>query len=246
MSEDLGRVIGKDGNEYDAVIEPNTKQKCYIIDEIYHHAENHLVVGTRATLFPLLRMAKVVGSHACSKKVRETTGLPYEDHLTEVYRLCSHYKFSHGQDAIYAAAFLHDYLEDAVKRNEDQKTTKEWMYSTFGVTVTNLVTELTNAEKNSDGLYPKIDGATTEWVEKTEYINWKLANMSSEALFLKLLDMLSNLGDANTMPKLFRRVRNHVDYIDKNKDTLFRHNMTPDHDLVISKIRRMLYSIYGV
>ncbi|MCL2638107.1 MAG: hypothetical protein FWD48_07000 [Oscillospiraceae bacterium] len=238
-------VIGFDNKEHEVVTEPKTECESYVIDEIFYHAENHLVVGTSAHLYPLLRMAKAVGARAYGEKYRKTTGLPYEDHLTEVYRLCSHYKFSHGNDAMYAAAVLHDYLEDAVKRGNDQKTTTQWMKTTFGYPVTTLVVEMTNDKKNEEGLYPKKDGESeVKWINKIDYINWKLSNMSSEAFFLKLLDMLSNLGDADTLPKLVQRIRSQMNYINDNMETLFLSKLSTDHKIIIGEINRILREIY--
>ncbi|MCL2087882.1 MAG: HD domain-containing protein [Oscillospiraceae bacterium] len=220
-------------------------RNCYESDTIYYDCETNLVAGTSAKQFPLLRMAKAVAKRAYEGKVRKTTGLPYEDHCTEIYRLCMHYQFSHGDDVMYAAAVLHDYLEDAVKRGEDQITTIEWMKKTFGYSVTTIVVELTNEAKNAEGKYPKsLPNGETQWIDKSEYTNYKLSEMSPKALFLKLLDILSNLGDAETLPDFVRRIRSQITFIDNNIETIFKVKMTTDHRLVLESIGRILSDIY--
>jgi (p)ppGpp synthase/HD superfamily hydrolase len=236
--------IQVNGNEHKVTTFNN--REVYLVEDIYYDCETHLVAGTSTKHFPLLRMAKALSIRAYENQVRRTTGLPYVDHCTEIYRLCGHYKFSHGDDVMYAAAVLHDYLEDAVKRGSDQDETISWLQQTFGYSVSTIIQELTNDEKNERGLYPlKSKRGDIEWVEKSEYINWKLGQMSSKALFCKLLDMLSNLVDSETLPKFVKRIRKQINYIDENIGTVFKHKLSTDHLLVIADIQRVLKEIYN-
>ncbi|MCL1904294.1 MAG: HD domain-containing protein [Oscillospiraceae bacterium] len=244
--DDKEYVVIED-KEYPVEEEPVNKRKCYVIDNIYYDIKTHLVAGSKSKLFPKLFMARAMAKRAYEKKTRKTTNLPYEDHCTEVYRLCAHYKFSHGDDVMYAAAMLHDYLEDAVAQGKKREDTIQWMKSTLGYSVTTIVEELTSDEKGDNGLYPRKNenGDIIDYsLEKTDYINGRLTRMGSKALFIKLLDMLSNLGESETMPDFVTRIRDNILFIEKNKDTTFKDTITLDHLLVIENISRLLIDIY--
>lgn len=111
--------------------------------------------------------------------------VPYINHCLRVGLLVSQFKLSHKIDALVTAAILHDTIEDT-------DTTYEEIFNLFGEQVASLVEELTNDKKERE-LYFKNN--------KTDYLCFKLKNMSSWALVIKLCDRLDNVSDLSDLPE---------------------------------------------
>lgn len=106
---------------------------------------------------------------------RKYTGFPYFVHPEEV----AHIVMSVSKDAnMICAAYLHDTVEDT-------ETTFEEIENLFGSEVKQLVWELTDASKPSDG-----NRATRKAIDR-EHI-WKA---SREGQIIKLADLISNSRD---------------------------------------------------
>ena len=95
-------------------------------------------------------------------------GDPYIGHPVRVAQIVQQYKQSHNIDALIAAAYLHDTIEDT-------DTTHEALHDLFGGLVASLVLELTS------------DLEEIKRVGKKEYLAKKMAHdMSSYGLVIKL------------------------------------------------------------
>ena len=104
----------------------------------------------------------------------------------EVSRFVEYYfKDDSHLDELKAVAYLHDTLEDT-------NTTFEEIAYNFNYNVASLVLELTNDQMQKKTLTKKI------------YLSCKMANMSSYALTIKLLDRLSNVKDLIHADEKFR------------------------------------------
>lgn len=101
---------------------------------------------------------------------------PYFTHPVRVATLVMKYKKSHAIDDLVVAALLHDVVEDTTVSLFD-------ITMKFGHRVSGLVEELT-----SDEIAVLRQG-------KTEYLTYKMLNMSSWALVIKLCDRLDNVMD---------------------------------------------------
>lgn len=112
-------------------------------------------------------------------------GEKYIMHPISVVANVKKYKKSHNIYNLIAAAYLHDTLEDT-------DTTYYELVTYFGYNVASLVLELTNDKdiKNELG--------------KTKYLCFKLKNMTSWALTIKLCDRLDNVKDLNQIDSFFK------------------------------------------
>lgn len=132
-------------------------------------------------------------------------GEPYIGHPVRVAQTIEKYKKSHNIDALIAAAYLHDTIEDT-------DTTHEALHDLFGGLVASLVLELTS------------DLEEIKRVGKKEYLAKKMAHdMSSYGLVIKLADRLDNVQDIATAKSSEWRARykaetEHIlDYIEQNR-----------------------------
>lgn len=107
-------------------------------------------------------------------------GDPYITHPIRVANIVKQYKDSHNIDALIAAAYLHDTIEDT-------DTTHEALHDLFGGLVASLVLELTS------------DLEQIKKMGKKNYLAQKMAHdMSSYGLVIKLADRLDNVKDIAT------------------------------------------------
>lgn len=129
---------------------------------------------------------------------------PYVSHPIRVAQNVERFKKSKNLDALIAAAYLHDTIEDT-------DTTHEDLEKMFGGLVASLVKELT-----SDKDEVKRQG-------KTEYLQKKMAGMTSYALVIKLADRLDNVQDIATAKspswrkKYKRETEKILSYIEQNR-----------------------------
>jgi (p)ppGpp synthase/HD superfamily hydrolase len=179
--------------------------------------------------------------------IRKGTQLPYLPHVIGVWRILMKLSYSHGKDYLYAAALLHDYVEDHVNR-EDRSVTLSWMVTQFGSLCVGIINELTSDEpirqdNNGDKYYQIEENGVHREVNKIDYVNGKLMKMSSDALIIKLADIVDNLSDSDTMPKFPYRIRAHLRFIKDNMDA-FAPRLSPDHRRLLDSIDRMLDTFY--
>ena len=152
-------------------------------------------------------------------------GDPYIGHPVRVAQIVQQYKQSHNIDALIAAAYLHDTIEDT-------DTTHEALHDLFGGLVASLVLELTS------------DLEEIKRVGKKEYLAKKMAHdMSSYGLVIKLADRLDNVKDIATAKSPAWRARyrdetEHImDYLEKNRV------LSDTHKKLIELIRHKLAEI---
>lgn len=132
-------------------------------------------------------------------------GDPY---ITHPERVAQHVRRVKGDskhyDELRGAAYLHDTLEDTA-------TSFEEIEQQFGPMVASLVKELTS------------DKEKIKQIGKTQYLQRKLAHMSSYGLVIKLADRLDNLQDlADADPKWADKYANQtldiIEYLVDNRD----------------------------
>jgi GTP diphosphokinase / guanosine-3',5'-bis(diphosphate) 3'-diphosphatase len=114
-------------------------------------------------------------------------GTPYINHAFRVMSIVFEFKERNRLDELFAAALLHDTLEDT-------NTGISELRENFGEVIALLVVELT-----TDKLRSKVVG-------KTEYLSGKFSNeraISSWALVIKLADRLDNVSDLDTSDRNF-------------------------------------------
>lgn len=105
-------------------------------------------------------------------QVRKYTGEPYFFHCSRVAQLVD---LSGGSQESIAAAFLHDTIEDT-------NTTYEELVGTFGVVVADMVLDLSDVSKPSDG-----NRAERKKLDRIAYIF-----ASPKVKTIKLADMIDN------------------------------------------------------
>jgi GTP pyrophosphokinase len=153
-------------------------------------------------------------------------GEPYITHPVRVAQIVKQYKDSHNIDALIAAAYLHDTIEDT-------DTTHEALHDLFGGLVASLVVELTSDLKE------------IKKVGKKDYLAKKMAHdMSSYGLVIKLADRLDNVKDISTAKtpewrQKYRLETEHImDYLEKNRV------LSGTHKKLIELIRAKLNEIH--
>lgn len=153
-------------------------------------------------------------------------GEPYIGHPVRVANTIQQYKKSHNIDALIAAAYLHDTIEDT-------DTTHEALHDLFGGLVASLVLELTS------------DLEEIKRVGKKDYLAKKMAHdLSSYGLVIKLADRLDNVQDIATAKSPEWRARykaetEHIlDYIEKNRV------LSGTHKQLVGMIRDKLNEIH--
>jgi len=109
------------------------------------------------------------------------SGEPYISHPLNVAYILAE---MHADRDTICARLLHDTLEDT-------NTTYEELICNFGNIISNLVKELTN----NDVLKKEMG--------KTKYLSMKMANMSEDALIIKLCDRLDNVSSLYDTNKAF-------------------------------------------
>jgi len=133
-------------------------------------------MGVNATL---AQKAVEFASMAHENQTR-ADGQMYITHPVAVAELVREFKTSNDIDALVAAAYLHDTVEDT-------NTTIEDITEMFGVLVASLVAELTSDE----------NGNSFKSKGKSQYLQDKMVDMSSWALVIKLADRLHNVSNFN-------------------------------------------------
>ena len=153
-------------------------------------------------------------------------GSPYIKHPERVAEFVKKFKQSHNLDALIAAAYLHDTIEDT-------NTTYEDLEKMFGALIASLVKELTS------------DAQKIKEIGKTEYLIAKLSKMSSWALVIKLADRLDNVQDIKTAKsvswrkKYKKETQEILDRIEKTRE------LTGTHRKIIAEIRKKLEELDG-
>lgn len=150
-------------------------------------------------------------------------GSPYYTHPFRVMDIVFDFKERNRMDELFAAAVLHDCLEDT-------DTGISELRENFGEIVALLVVEVT-----TDKLRSKVVG-------KTEYLAGKFSNeraISSWALVIKLADRLDNVSDLNERDRDFaskvkRSTLDILDVLEKNRE------LTNTHKKLIAAIREKL------
>ena len=112
-------------------------------------------------------------------------GKPYFTHPDRVAKIVAKNKKSKNKDALVAAAYLHDTIEDTA-------TTIDEIRELFGDLVANIVGELTS------------DKEQIQKTNKTDYLIKKMSGMSNYALYAKLSDRLDNISDLHKSSPEFR------------------------------------------
>ena len=116
---------------------------------------------------------------------KNNTPIEYITHPINVANLVKKYANNKENiDDLVSSAYLHDALEDT-------NTTYKELTCNFGNIISNLVKELTN----NDVLKKEMG--------KTKYLSIKMANMSEDALIIKLCDRLDNVSSLYDTNKAF-------------------------------------------
>ena len=116
---------------------------------------------------------------------KNNTPVEYITHPINVANLVKKYANNKENiDDLVSSAYLHDTLEDT-------NTTFKELICNFGNLISNLVKELTN----NDVLKKEMG--------KTKYLSMKMANMSENALIIKLCDRLDNVSSLYDTNKAF-------------------------------------------
>jgi (p)ppGpp synthase/HD superfamily hydrolase len=152
-------------------------------------------------------------------------GSPYIAHPVRVAQIVRQYKQSHNIEALLAAAYLHDTIEDT-------DTTQEALHDLFGGLVASLVVELTS------------DLEKIKKLGKKDYLAQKMAHdLTSYALVIKLADRLDNVSDLQTAKSPAWRAKykaetEHImDYLEKNRV------LSGTHKKLIGLIRQKLQEV---
>lgn len=135
----------------------------------------------------LILRAAAFARRAHEGQRRKYTARPYIEHPARVAgRVAAHPR---ATEAMVAAAFLHDVVEDTTHTSAD-------IEAVFGPEVAWLVGELTN---------PSRDSKAPRKARKQMDIE-HLATVSREAKIIKILDRIDNLRDMRDAPIGFRRL----------------------------------------
>lgn len=153
-------------------------------------------------------------------------GDPYITHPVRVANIVKQYKQSHNIDALIAAAYLHDTIEDT-------DTTHEALHDLFGGLVASLVQELTS------------DLEQIKKIGKKHYLAQKMAHdMSSYGLVIKLADRLDNVKDISTAKtpewraKYKAETEHIMDYLEQNRV------LSGTHKKLIALIRAKINEVH--
>jgi (p)ppGpp synthase/HD superfamily hydrolase len=135
---------------------------------------------------PLEDHARLFSMAAHETQKRKYTGEPYHNHLLNVASTC---KAALYREEVVAAAFLHDIIED-------QGYTVETLSALFGTEVAQLVNEVTDVSKPTDG-----NRAARKALDRAH-----LANASPEGMTIKLADIIDNTSSIVKYDPGFARV----------------------------------------
>lgn len=155
---------------------------------------------------------------------KNNTPVEYITHPINVANLVKKYANNKENiDDLVSSAYLHDTLEDT-------NTTYEELICNFGNIISNLVKELTN----NDVLKKEMG--------KTKYLSMKMANMSENALIIKLCDRLDNVSslyDTNKafIDKYLRETISILNYIINNR------NLNTIHLNIINDINKEVNNV---
>lgn len=155
---------------------------------------------------------------------KNNTPVEYITHPINVANLVKKYANNAVNiDDLVSSAYLHDTLEDT-------NTTYEELICNFGNIISNLVKELTN----NDVLKKEMG--------KTKYLSIKMANMSEDALIIKLCDRLDNVSslyDTNKafIDKYLRETISILNYIINNR------NLNTIHLNIINDINKEVNNV---
>jgi guanosine-3',5'-bis(diphosphate) 3'-pyrophosphohydrolase len=157
---------------------------------------------------------------------KRSGGEPYIGHPVRVAQTIEKHKSkSKNLDALVAAAYLHDTIEDTGTTHED-------LEKMFGALVASLVQELTS------------DKEQIAKMGKSEYLAKKMAHdMSSYALVIKLADRLDNVQDIATAKSAAWRAKykaeteHMLNYLEKNR------MLSDTHKKLIGLIKNKLTEI---
>lgn len=139
---------------------------------------------------PLEKIAWEFSKKKHNGQVRKFTGQTYFD--GHVQKVNGTVKLYTKDEVTLIAALLHDVIEDCYENKwEGYKEIK----ILFGKEVANIVLELTS---DKDAIDHQYDGS------KTQYLIYKMLNMSEKALTIKLSDRYNNIADAFTASEKFR------------------------------------------
>lgn len=148
-----------------------------------------------------------ISAHARINQLRKYSGQPYDVHLRAVARIVSSVS---RDESLIAAAWLHDTVEDTPATFED-------IEREFGPDVTELVKELTDVSKPSDG----------NRADRKAKDRLHLAEASSRAKTVKLADLIDNCEDICRNDPRFGRVfleemQSLLEVLSEGEETLFR------------------------
>lgn len=139
------------------------------------------------------------------KGQKRDDGREYITHPIRVAKLVDDYKgkYSSNRKILFAAAILHDTLEDT-------NTSYKELVDNFGEVVASLVLELTTAKY------------ACHYIGKAQYLAEKMEHMTSYALTIKLADRLDNISDlAGCKPEKKEKMINDtiyiMSYLEKNR-----------------------------
>lgn len=139
------------------------------------------------TTYPnILDRAHHFAQTAHAKQVRKYSGIPYFGHLHEVATILTEHGFD---DEIVAAGYLHDVIED-------QPVSREVIEEWFGRRVAQLVWEVTDQSKPSDGNRKVRKEIDRQWLSKA----------CPAAQSIKLADLISNGKDITENDPKFAEV----------------------------------------
>ncbi len=195
-----------------------------IQDFVNHIADKWNAINAKNKVAEDVKQALQYATDAHAGQTR-SGGEPYIGHPVRVAQTIKKYKQSHNIDALIAAAYLHDTIEDTA-------TTQEALHDLFGGLVASLVQELTS------------DLEKIKQVGKKEYLAKKMAHeLSSWGLVIKLADRLDNVQDIATAKSpewraRYKAVTEHImDYIEQNRA------LSDTHKKLVSLIREKLNEI---
>lgn len=136
---------------------------------------------------------------------RKYTPEPYYSHPFAVAARLKAFDKYKNNDAVLAAAYLHDILEDTL-------TTYEELLEKFNTKIADLVQELTsNKEYYND---TNEDMEPSKPSAKAQYLTDKINNMSKDARIIKLADREHNVSQIADAPNTFiKRYTKETQYI---------------------------------
>lgn len=136
-------------------------------------------ITERAELF-------ATAAHGATGQTRKYTDEPYVVHLREVAQLVAEHG---GDDAMIAAAWLHDVVEDTA-------ITLDQITAHFGDDVASLVFALTDVSRPEDG-----NRATRKELDRRH-----VAKAPARAMTIKLADIISNISSIAQFDPVFAEV----------------------------------------